>query len=452
MSKSVVVMLVLVFLIATWITVTPALSSADLVENSWATKAPMSQARSGLGVAVVNGKIYAIGGQVLVYQSSLRTESKEVGTNEEYNPTTNTWTMKSPMPTPSSGFATAVYQDKIYCLGKGINEVYDPATDEWENKTSTHIPIAQANVVNGKIYVIGGYPNNTLNEVYDPLTDTWTMKAPIPKPAAAASGVLDNKIYFIGGYFDKGYISITQIYDPANDVWSIGSPPPTYFVGRSAGAATTGLMAPKRIYVFNHPYADLAAMPNDPLYTNQVYDAENDSWVAGAGIPTSRQDFSVAIVDDIIYVIGGFSVTYPSMLSEYKGPTITYYATVEQYTPFGYGTAPPIVDVASPVNQIYNASSVSLDFMLNKPAEWIGYSLDGQDNITIHGNTTLDGLSNGPHDVTVYARDELNNTGVSATVTFTVDAHFPTALVAASTASATIIGIGLILYFKKRKH
>jgi len=83
---------------------------------------------------------------------------------------------------------------------------------------------------------------------------------------------------------------------------------------------------------------------------------------------------------------------------------------------------------------------------------WMGYSLDGQDNVTINGNTTLDGLANGLHNVTVYARDELENTGTSETITFTVDAPFPTALVAASTASIAIIGVGVLVYFKKRKN
>jgi hypothetical protein len=88
--------------------------------GSWTQKAPMNQARSHLGVAAVDGKIYAIGGD-------------EMGTNEEYDPTTNTWTYKAKMPTPREDFATAVYQNKVYCIGgktsgsiTDVNEVYDP--------------------------------------------------------------------------------------------------------------------------------------------------------------------------------------------------------------------------------------------------------------------------------------------------------------------------------------
>jgi hypothetical protein len=63
MRKSVAVMLVLVFLVASCLVVAkPAFSSADIAEDTWVAKAPMHQARAGLGVAAVNGKIYAIGG------------------------------------------------------------------------------------------------------------------------------------------------------------------------------------------------------------------------------------------------------------------------------------------------------------------------------------------------------------------------------------------------------
>ena len=112
---------------------------AVAVENSWETMAAMPTARSGVGVAVVDGKIYAIGG-------TSGTQNK-LGTNEVYDPETNTWSSKTPMPTPRVNFGIAVFQNKIYCIGGGtsvksdgyvtnVNEVYDPSTDTWENRTS----------------------------------------------------------------------------------------------------------------------------------------------------------------------------------------------------------------------------------------------------------------------------------------------------------------------------
>ena len=124
-----------------------------------------------------------------------------------------------------------------------------------------------------------------------------------------------------------------------------------------------------------------------------------------------------------------------------------------QYTPFGFGTVPPAVSIVSLESMAtYVSSDVSLNFCLNKPATWVGYSLDGKDNITIAGNTTVTGLASGLHNITVYAKDEFENTGASETISFSVEEPFPTALVAvASAASVVIVGVGLLVYFKKRK-
>jgi hypothetical protein len=129
----------------------------------------------------------------------------------------------------------------------------------------------------------------------------------------------------------------------------------------------------------------------------------------------------------------------------------------QQYTPFGYGTVPPAIAVVSPENKTYVASNVSLAFTLNKPAVWMGYSLDGQETVTVTENTTLNALSNGLHNITVYAKDEFENTGASETISFSVDVPepsepFPTTLVIAPIASVAVVGVGLLVYFKKCKH
>jgi hypothetical protein len=59
------------------------------------------------------------------------------------------------------------------------------------------------------------------------------------------------------------------------------------------------------------------------------------------------------------------------------------------------------------------------------------------------------------HNITIYAKDALGNTGASETISFTVEVPelFPTTLVAtASAASLGIVGLGLLVYFKKHKH
>ena len=82
-------------------------------ENTWTSLTPLQKGRMGLGVATVNEKIYAIGGNLGTGYGELTV----VDTNEEYDPTTNTWVYKTPMPTARSSFGIAVYKNKIYCFG-----------------------------------------------------------------------------------------------------------------------------------------------------------------------------------------------------------------------------------------------------------------------------------------------------------------------------------------------
>jgi N-acetylneuraminic acid mutarotase len=471
MSKSVALLLVLFFLTASCVMVVkPAFSSADTAEDTWTTKASMQQARAGLGVAAVNGKIYAIGGTTAreQYPPDLFTGGF-VGTNEMYDPATDTWTTKASMPTPRDYFAIAAYGNKIYCIGgaigvgfdeilqhyfyitSGVNEVYDTVTDTWETKTPMPNVGMQmeAHVVNGKIYVILG---GCAPYVYDPENDTWATKTLMPQPYPDSgywpvSAVVDNKIVvtfklstFVSITMPEYYEQKIMIYDTETDSWSGGTSGTTIVQG-GAAVATAGVKAPQKVYVLGLEYGHYPVVPA----TNQVYDLMADAWETATAMPKLRRDFGVAVVDDVFYVIGGYSYT------SNKYGMVTPVAVNEQYTPIGYGV-PPEVKVVSPVSQTYNESSVSLVFTVNKQVNWMGYSLDGQDNVTVAGNTTLSGLANGVHNVTVYANDTFGNMGASEMVYFTVDAAFPATLVVAPVASVVVIGAVLAIYFKKRKH
>jgi nitrous oxidase accessory protein len=114
--------------------------------------------------------------------------------------------------------------------------------------------------------------------------------------------------------------------------------------------------------------------------------------------------------------------------------------------------APPSVRLINPENTTYTSANVTLEFTVNKQTLWMGYSLDGQDSMTVTGNTTLVGLPWGLHNVTVYAKDLLENTGNSETVWFNLEEPFPTTMVIASVALVVVVGLGLLVYFKKRNH
>jgi hypothetical protein len=128
--------------------------------------------------------------------------------------------------------------------------------------------------------------------------------------------------------------------------------------------------------------------------------------------------------------------------------------------PVNFTVALPEPVIVVPENITYNESSVPLAFTVGTSAtSWVGYSLDGKDNVTIDGNTTLTGLSNGAHNVTVYANDTFGNVGSSQTITFTIalvsivkSEPFPTAIVVVVLAVVAVVVVaGLLVYFKKRK-
>jgi N-acetylneuraminic acid mutarotase len=472
MNKIAALLLVLVFLSASCtIIAKPALSSDEMTENSWTTKTPMLTARSCLGVATVNGRIYAIGG------------FPDYSTNEEYDPATGKWTTKASMPTGRYNFGIAVYNNRIYCIGGQFNankenpyagpeytgavEVYNPASNTWETEIPMPHPRTQlqAKVVNGKIYLIGGRTGSmgttvTLNEVYDPDTETWTTKSSMIYPVACySSAVIDNKIYLFGGQSETKNLAVNQIYDVETDTWGLGAPLPTT-VWRSAAAATTGVLAPQRIYVIGGQ-PDRSSGATD---STQVYNPENDSWSTGASMPTARFDLAVAMVNETLYAIGG--TEHYLLLGEEAN------SGNELYIPIGYGSVhgtptfnddvtqdnvPPELLVLSPENKTYDTNMLQLTFTVNESGSWIRYKLDESTVVEVDGNTTINGLSSGSHNLTVYATDDAGNTNASQTIHFTImmgeQESFPTALViAASGVSIVIVGIGLLVYFKKRKH
>jgi N-acetylneuraminic acid mutarotase len=316
MSRSLVLLLI-ALLIASSLAIVARPSYGAVTANSWSTKASMPQSELGIKAVAVNGLIYVMGSSF----------------NLEYNPSNDSWTAKTPMPTPRDWFAIATYQNLIYVIGGRMsdtsystNEVYDTYSDSWKalKPMPTNISDIDANVVDGKIYVL-----STTTEVYNIGQDSWTEKTPMPYPVDAyQSSVMDNKIYVIGG-LDSSVSNKTQIYNAVSDSWSMGSSIP-FAVYNAAATATTGIMSPKRIYVFGGQMAD-STSTLEAVNVTQCYYPENDTWIVGASMPTARLGLACAVVDDKIFVFGGSTMAVFS-------PALNIN---EVYLPIGYGNPDP---------------------------------------------------------------------------------------------------------------
>jgi hypothetical protein len=94
---------------------------------------------------------------------------------------------------------------------------------------------------------------------------------------------------------------------------------------------------------------------------------------------------------------------------------------------FQYETQPSTITIMSPQNLTYTVNaSIPLTFTTEQFPSWIGYSLNGQTNATIAGNTTLPTLPDGWQYVVVYANDTFGNMQASQIKHFTVDTVAPT--------------------------
>jgi N-acetylneuraminic acid mutarotase len=296
--------------------------------GTWTQKADMPTARFILGSAVVDGKIYVIGGAPF--------SGGFTAVVEEYNPATDTWTRRADMLTARQGVVAAAVDGIIYAIGGSFREAdieilsaveaYDPARDTWTRKAD--MPTARRSagtaVVDGKIYVIGGNSSDkapwvtSVVEAYDPATDTWTKKADMPTARFAFGAcVVDGRIYVSGGatkvrdmvgVWDS--VPTVEVYDPATDTWTQASDMPWRRFTHSASVVDG-----KMYIISGAPDEVDMGVAIEVSKTVDVYDPATDTWTTAADFPTARGNSTAAVVDGKIYTIGGNPMHGPFPLS-----------------------------------------------------------------------------------------------------------------------------------------
>jgi hypothetical protein len=120
----------------------------------------------------------------------------------------------------------------------------------------------------------------------------------------------------------------------------------------------------------------------------------------------------------LILILAGFTIAVAYYIS-------VDFASRETSLPADSSALSPEMRVFSPENKTYPALQVSLNFTVDESVLQVTYTLDGGENVTAARNTTLAGLADGAHSVTVYAYDALGNVGDSETVLFSIAASTP---------------------------
>jgi N-acetylneuraminic acid mutarotase len=292
----------------------------------WTKKADLPIPISKSKAAVVNGKIYVMGGTTPNFKGFCNA-------NYEYNPESDTWTKKKDMPTGRTNYAIAAVENKIYVIGgdpfQNKVEVYDPKTDSWDSLSvmpsqRQHISCA---TIEKKIYVIGGFENiccppypqrcnwetcakiSDRNQVYSVSTDKWIDLAPMPTPRHGLDMMsVNGKIYVIGGMGSASSIWETigtiEIYNPIENKWIEKNDMTTPRDGYGY-SVQDGL-----IFLFGGWIAE-----NQQTTNTIVYDTKNDTWSNATNLPIKTGAFAYATLGNKIYIFGGDKEDYSGILS-----------------------------------------------------------------------------------------------------------------------------------------
>ena len=238
-------------------TISHAVEVYDPKTDSWTTTTPLPEGRHHAGIASIDGHLYVVGG----FSQSLFSVWHAEDTVYRYDPSTSEWSELTAMPTARGGLGVAVFEGRLYAIGgyDGKNnppsvEAFDPKADSWTSRAPLPTPRDHLAVatVGSRIYAIGGRPklnygkNMSVVEEYDPATDHWRSRAELPTARSGiTAGVVGGQIYVLGGESKGGTFATNEAYSPQEDQWRTMTPMPTARHG--LGSAVLG----GRLYVIS---------------------------------------------------------------------------------------------------------------------------------------------------------------------------------------------------------
>jgi N-acetylneuraminic acid mutarotase len=208
----------------------------DPALNVWETRAPLPVAVHHAAAAVVGNRLLVIGGY-----GGGRVRWTPLDTVHEFVAARETWEARATMPTPRGGLAVAVLAGRVHALGgsgdgvSNAHEVYDPTRNAWARRNA--MPTARDHLAavafEGRVWALGGrasfmgeqYANV---EIYDPATDSWRTGVPLPVGRGGlAAAALPDRILVFGGEAPLRIFNATEMWEVAGQRWIAKEPMPT---------------------------------------------------------------------------------------------------------------------------------------------------------------------------------------------------------------------------------
>ncbi|MEK7446916.1 MAG: kelch repeat-containing protein [candidate division NC10 bacterium] len=299
----------------------PALAAAQHVFDSpapraanpgrWMPRAPLLVPRSEMAWAAEHaGRMHLLGGY--------GEQRVDRSYHHVYDAASDRWTAAAPLPRGANHVGVAILDSRLFAIGGFVEQnrrphdecfAYDIAADRWERIAA--MPAACGSVacvaLGGLIHGIGGAIGDTFptkksvdrHLVYDPKADRWDRRAPLPTGRDHVGALaVGNLVHVIGGRVDSFHTNsnLHHVYDPAADRWAPRNPLPTARSGHVA------VQYRGKIFVMGGEGTSRV------FGQNEGYDPQRDAWEQYAPMPTPRHGLGAAAIGDAIYVAGGGAV------------------------------------------------------------------------------------------------------------------------------------------------
>lgn len=219
------------------------------------------------------------------------------------------WKSRAAAPTARQEVASAVLDGRVWVIGgittagaSALVETYDPATDRWAGGPSLPLGLhhAAATVYRGEIVVVGGFV--AAASLYDRASDrvlalragAWVDLPRLRRPrGAAAAAVVGDLLVLAGGRNDAALIGPTEVFD--GSAWRDGGAIPTRRDHLSAVSDGRSLFTVGGRFL--SPGALSAAL--------ERYDPVADAWERLPAMPTARGGQGAAMTGTGSLVVAG---------------------------------------------------------------------------------------------------------------------------------------------------
>jgi len=299
----------------------PERFALDPHAGTWVRGPNLPSPRQDAATAVLDGRIYIIGGFGPGGEATNTTYVLEPAAGTDLTPSASappapvlpvgTWSTARSAPESMDHAAAAALDGFVYVAGGSIeNKVsnkfwrYDPIDDSWA--TMPPLPVsrygATMQALDDKLYLIGGAATRGQDErsieVFDPATAAWSLieNALTEDREGSASAVYGDRIALVGGRdSNERNVTACDLFDPQSRSWSICS---SMHVGRSG----FGLAAvDDRLFAIG----GVNLLGGTTTQTTEISGSWGRGWMDGHWLPAPRQGMSIAVIGHTVWVIGG---------------------------------------------------------------------------------------------------------------------------------------------------